>query len=47
MSPRPGRIADDITIDLAHPRLPQLEDTDQFFHTTTRLRAALSNGMQR
>jgi len=47
MSPRPGRIAEDITIELAHPRLPVLEDTDDFFHTTTRLRAALSKGMHR
>ena len=47
MSPRPGRVSEDIAIDLAHPRLPELEDTDHFFHTTTRLRAALSGGMQR
>ncbi len=47
MSTRPGRITEDITIDLAHPRLPELEDDDEFFHTTTRLRAALSSGMHR
>ena len=47
MSPRPGRINEDIAIELAHPRLPELEDTDQFFHTTTRLRAVLSAGMHR
>ncbi len=47
MSPRPGRINEDIAIDLAHPRLPELEDTERFFHTTTRLRAALSSGMHR
>ena len=47
MSPRPGRIAEDITIDLAHPRLPDLEDTEEFFHVTTRLRGALSDGMDR
>lgn len=47
MSPRPGRINEDIAIDLAHPRLPELEDTEQFFHTTTRLRAVLSAGMHR
>jgi NitT/TauT family transport system ATP-binding protein len=47
MSARPGRVTEDIVIDLDHPRLPQLEDTDDFFHTTTRLRAALREGMQR
>jgi NitT/TauT family transport system ATP-binding protein len=47
MSQRPGRVTEDIVIDLDHPRLPELEDTDDFFHTTTRLRAALSDGMQR
>jgi len=47
MSPRPGGITEDITIDLPRPRLPELEDTEQFFHTTTRLRAALSTGMHR
>ena len=47
MSPRPGRINEDIAIELAHPRLPELEDTEQFFHTTTRLRAVLSAGMHR
>jgi len=47
MSPRPGRVTDDITIDLAHPRLPQLEDTEEFFHVTTGLRAALGSAMNR
>ena len=47
MSPRPGSITDDIAIDLPRPRRPELEDTEQFFHTTTRLRAALSTGMHR
>ena len=47
MSSRPGRVTEDITIDLAHPRLPDLEDTEDFFHVTTRLRAALSDGMDR
>jgi len=47
MSARPGRVTEDITIELAHPRLPDLEDTDDFFHVTTRLRAALSAGMDR
>ncbi len=47
MSPRPGRINEEIAIDLAHPRRPELEDTERFFHTTTRLRAALRAGMHR
>jgi NitT/TauT family transport system ATP-binding protein len=47
MSQRPGRVTDDIAIDLAHPRLPELEDTDHFFHITTRLRGALGDGMRR
>ncbi|HYN34709.1 MAG TPA: ABC transporter ATP-binding protein [Ilumatobacteraceae bacterium] len=47
MSARPGRVTDDITIDLAHPRTPDIEDTDEFFHVTTRLRSALSAGRDR
>jgi NitT/TauT family transport system ATP-binding protein len=47
MSARPGRVTDDITIDLAHPRTPDIEDTDEFFHVTTRLRSALSAGRSR
>lgn len=47
MSPRPGSITDDITIDLEHPRRPEVEDTDEFFHITRRLRGALGDGMQR
>jgi len=47
MSPRPGSITEDIAIDLPRPRRPELEDTEQFFHTTTRVRAALRTGMHR
>ncbi len=47
MSPRPGQIAEDTRIELDRPRLPELEDSEQFFHITTRLRAALSAGMNR
>lgn len=47
MSPRPGHIVDDIPIELAHPRRPEIEDTERFFHTTTRLRSALGAGMNR
>jgi NitT/TauT family transport system ATP-binding protein len=44
MSSRPGRITAQVDVDLAHPRLPDLEDTDDFFHVTTRLRQALGDG---
>ena len=47
MSPRPGRVTDIATIDLPHPRTPELEDTDDFFHVTTALRRSLAAGMQR
>jgi NitT/TauT family transport system ATP-binding protein len=47
MSPRPGAVSETVTIDLAHPRLPDIEDSEDFFHVTTRLRAALSAGMNR
>jgi NitT/TauT family transport system ATP-binding protein len=47
MSARPGRVTDDLAIDLAHPRTPDIEDTDEFFHVTTRLRSALSAGRDR
>lgn len=47
MTPRPGRVIDDIVIELEHPRHPDIEDTEAFFHTTTRLRASLGRGMQR
>ncbi len=47
MSARPGQVTDNVTIDLAHPRTPDIEDTDKFFHVTTRLRSALSAGRDR
>jgi NitT/TauT family transport system ATP-binding protein len=47
MSSRPGRVTEDVAIELAHPRHPDIEDTDDFFHLTTRLRGALSDGMDR
>jgi NitT/TauT family transport system ATP-binding protein len=47
MSPRPGNINQLIDIDFTHPRLPSLEDTEPFFHTTTGLRTALRSGMHR
>ncbi len=47
MSPRPGRITEDVTVELSHPRRPELEDTEQFFHITTRLRSGLRAGLDR
>jgi len=47
MSDRPGRITADVSVDLVHPRTPDIEDTEAFFHVTTRLRGALSAGMGR
>jgi NitT/TauT family transport system ATP-binding protein len=47
MSPRPGRICEEVAVELSHPRLPEVEDTEPFFRATTRLRAALLDGMER
>jgi NitT/TauT family transport system ATP-binding protein len=47
MSPRPGRVHDLVRIELPHPRRPDVEDTEDFFHATTRLRGALVEGMHR
>lgn len=47
MTPRPGQVVSDATVDLAHPRLPEIEDSDAFFHITTHLRGSLREGMQR
>jgi NitT/TauT family transport system ATP-binding protein len=41
MSPRPGTITDIVDVPLPHPRLPEVEDTTDFFAVNTRLRAAL------
>ena len=44
MSPRPGRIVEQIPIDLEHPRRPDIENTAEFFEIATRLRTALQAG---
>ena len=44
MSPRPGRIVEQIPIDLPHPRHPEVENTVEFFEITARLRTALQAG---
>ncbi len=47
MSSRPGRVAEAVTIPLDHPRAPELEDSEEFFHVETALRAALRAGSDR
>ena len=44
LSSRPGRVVDIVNIDLTHPRLPELEDTPEFFSLVTKLRHALIAG---
>ncbi|HUF99886.1 MAG TPA: ABC transporter ATP-binding protein [Ilumatobacter sp.] len=44
MSSRPGRVIEVVDVDLPHPRLPELEDTPEFFAIETRLRHALTAG---
>jgi NitT/TauT family transport system ATP-binding protein len=46
MSPRPGRITEQVEVHLGHPRLPDVEDSADFFHVTTRVRSALGDGMK-
>ncbi|MBK8024375.1 MAG: ABC transporter ATP-binding protein [Chloroflexi bacterium] len=45
MSPRPGRIAEIIDIDLPRPRGSGTRDLDQFFHLSSRVRHALRQGV--
>jgi NitT/TauT family transport system ATP-binding protein len=45
MSPRPGRIARIIDIDLPRPRGTDTRDLDQFFHLTSEVRHALRGGV--
>ncbi len=47
MSARPGRVSEMTTVELDHPRHPDIEDTEAFFHVTTRLRSALAAGAPR
>ncbi len=41
MSPRPGKIIDDITIDLPYPRAPEVRDSETFFHLVSKVRTEL------
>ena len=44
MSPRPGRIVEQVPIELTHPRHPEVENTAEFFEIAARLRTALQAG---
>ena len=44
LSPRPGRLAEIIDIDLPRPRGPETRDLDQFFHLSNQVRHALRGG---
>lgn len=46
LSPRPGRLAEIIDIDLPRPRGPETRDLDGFFHLTSRVRHALRSGIK-
>jgi NitT/TauT family transport system ATP-binding protein len=45
LSPRPGRLAEIIDINLPEQRTPEVLDSDDFFHYTSRLRGALREGV--
>jgi NitT/TauT family transport system ATP-binding protein len=47
MSPRPGRIMGSVEVPLPHPRVPELEDTPEFFALETEVRALLLAGAGR
>ena len=42
MSPRPGRIVDDLRVPLPRPRTPDVEDSPPFIETVGRIRRALA-----
>jgi NitT/TauT family transport system ATP-binding protein len=44
MTPRPGRIMDDLTIDLPRPRTLDMMNTPEFGVYVRRIRAALGSG---
>lgn len=46
LSPRPGRLAEAIEVDLPQPRGPETRDMDDFFHLMSRVRHALRQGIE-
>jgi NitT/TauT family transport system ATP-binding protein len=46
LSPRPGRLAEIIDINLPQPRGPETRDMDDFFHCMSRVRHALRQGVE-
>ncbi len=44
MSPRPGRIVDDVRVPLSRPRDREIEDSQPFIETVRRIRHALEGG---
>jgi NitT/TauT family transport system ATP-binding protein len=47
MSPRPGRFVGSVDVPLPRPRVPELEDTPEFFSLETAVRAMLMTGAGR
>ena len=47
MSARPGRVIGTVAVPLPHPRVPELEDTAEFFQLETEVRALLLAGAGR
>jgi NitT/TauT family transport system ATP-binding protein len=46
LSPRPGRLAEIIDVNLPQPRGPETRDMDDFFHLMSRVRHALRTGVE-
>lgn len=47
LSSRPGRIVGSVTVDLPHPRLPEVEDEPRFFALESEIRSLLLTGAGR
>jgi NitT/TauT family transport system ATP-binding protein len=47
MSPRPGRIASVVTVDLPYPRTFETRETERFFELTTEVRETLKEEFTR
>ncbi|UOQ57652.1 ABC transporter ATP-binding protein [Leucobacter allii] len=46
MSPRPGRVAERIPIDLPYPRVDETRTSEEFYHAETRVREALHSVLE-